>query len=113
MGATVIEVADHIDHIRSITGGVDNIGIGGDYDGAADLPRGLEDVGCYHNLTAELLHRRYSDEDILKIISGNTMRVLKAAETVRDRMLSDPLLRQPSEAVSPVADIEFNNAAQK
>lgn len=38
VGATVIEVADHIDHIRSVVG-VDHIGIGGDYDGAVDLAR--------------------------------------------------------------------------
>ena len=86
VGATVVEVADHIDHIREVTGSADYIGIGGDYDGASDLCRGLEDVGCYHNLTAELLFRGYSESDILKILSGNIMRVLRQAENVRDRI---------------------------
>lgn len=104
VGATVVEVADHIDHIRQVTGGVDCIGIGGDYDGAEDLPRGLEDVGCYHNLTAELLLRGYLEEEVLKVISGNTMRVMLAAERVRDEMQADPAVL-PSEAVSPVADL--------
>jgi membrane dipeptidase len=104
-GATVIEVVDHIDHIKRVTGGVDNIGIGGDYDGASDLPRGLEDVGRYHNLTAELLYRGYSDEDILKILSGNTMRVLEAAERVRDEMQANPQ-SLPCESINPVADAD-------
>jgi membrane dipeptidase len=38
VGATVIEVADHIDHIRSVAG-IDHIGIGGDYDGVDKLPK--------------------------------------------------------------------------
>ena len=84
-GATLIEVADHIDHVRDIAG-IDHIGIGGDYDGCASLARGLEDVGCYPNLTAELLYRGYSDDDICKILSGNLMRVLEAVENVRDEM---------------------------
>ena len=85
VGATVIEVADHIDHIRSIAG-IDCIGIGGDYDGCDNLARGLEDVSCYHNLTAELLYRGYSEEDIGKINCMNLLRVLKAAEVVKKEM---------------------------
>jgi membrane dipeptidase len=109
-GATVIEVADHIDHIRSVTGGVDNIGIGGDYDGASDLPRRLEDVGCYHNLTAELLLRGYSDEEVLKILSGNIMRVMIAAERVRDTWHQlEGVAVLPCEAASPTGDVEYNS----
>ncbi|CAE7682597.1 Dpep2 [Symbiodinium microadriaticum] len=87
-GATLIEVADHIDHVKDVAG-IDHIGIGGDYDGCTSLARGLEDAGKYHNLSAELLYRGYSDEDICKILSGNLMRVLQAAEQVRDEMARD------------------------
>ena len=38
VGATVIEVADHIDHIRDVAG-IDHIGIGGDYDGVDNLAK--------------------------------------------------------------------------
>jgi membrane dipeptidase len=79
VGATVIEVADHIDHLKSICG-VDHIGIGGDYDGCTDLARGLEDVSCYPLLTAELLSRGYSHDDLKKILGKNLIRVLKVAE---------------------------------
>lgn len=43
VGATVIEVADHIEHIAEVAG-VDHVGLGGDYDGCLNLARGLKDV---------------------------------------------------------------------
>lgn len=95
VGATVLEVADHIDHVKRVIG-IDHIGIGGDYDGCSKLPRGLEDVSCYPNLTAELLYRGYSEEDVGKILCGNILRVMEAAESVRDAMAAEGIL--PSEA---------------
>ena len=85
MGATVIEVADHVDHIRKIAG-IDHVGLGGDYDGCDSLARGLEDVSGYPNLVAELLYRGYTEEEIGKITRGNIMRVLGRAEEVRDSL---------------------------
>jgi membrane dipeptidase len=41
--ATLECVADHIDHVAAVAGH-DHVGIGGDYDGIPDLPRGLETV---------------------------------------------------------------------
>jgi uncharacterized membrane-anchored protein len=73
-------------------------GIGGDYDGCTSLARGLEDVGRYHNLTAELIYRGYTDEEICKVLSGNLMRVLEEAERVRDDMAAE--LCAPSESWS-------------
>ena len=40
---TIGQVADHIDHLRSVMG-VDHVGIGSDFDGGELLPDGLEDV---------------------------------------------------------------------
>ncbi|CAM5635510.1 hypothetical protein SMICM304S_04110 [Streptomyces microflavus] len=51
--ATVATIADHLDHMRAVAAGVDHIGIGGDYDGTAFTPNGLEDVSGYPNLIAE------------------------------------------------------------
>jgi membrane dipeptidase len=78
-------VADHIDHIRTVAG-IDHIGIGGDFDGITTVPRGLEDVSTYPALTAELLRRGYSDEDVKKILGLNTLRVMKKAEAVSARL---------------------------
>lgn len=83
--ATLAQVADHIDHIRQVIG-VDYIGIGGDYDGISSLPVGLEDVSTYPMLTAELVRRGYSDEDILKILGRNVLRVMRDAEAVAARL---------------------------
>ena len=62
------EVADHIDHIRKVAG-IDHIGLGGDFDGITQVVAGsrgrLEVPGA---LTAELLKRGYSDDDVKKIL---------------------------------------------
>ncbi|MFD8691123.1 dipeptidase [Streptomyces sp. NPDC059651] len=79
--ATVATIADHLDHMREVAG-VDHIGIGGDYDGTAFLPQGLEDVSGYPNLIAELLGRGWSAADLAKLTWKNAVRVLRAAEDV-------------------------------
>ena len=79
--ATIIQVADHIDHIRKVAG-IDHIGLGGDFDGITQVILGLEDVSTYPDLIAELLRRGYSDEDVRKIAGKNILRVLKRAEQV-------------------------------
>ncbi|MGW4228614.1 dipeptidase [Streptomyces sp. NPDC004980] len=79
--ATVATIADHLDHMREIAG-VDHIGIGGDYDGTAFLPEGLEDVSGYPHLIAELLTRGWSETDLAKLTWRNAVRVLRDAEAV-------------------------------
>lgn len=85
VGATVIEVADHVDHAVKVAG-IDHVGIGGDYDGGASFAKGLEDVGCYLNLTAELLHRGYTEEQLGKILGGNIIRVMEQCEEEARRL---------------------------
>ncbi|MEU0369938.1 dipeptidase [Streptomyces sp. NPDC006283] len=79
--ATAATVADHLDHMREVAG-IDHIGIGGDFDGTAFTPAGLEDVAGYPNLIAELLHRGWSDTDLAKLTWQNAVRALRAAEDV-------------------------------
>ena len=79
--ATVAQVADHIDHIRKVAG-IDHIGLGGDFDGITEVVQGLEDVSTYPALTAELLKRGYSDDDVKKVIGLNVLRAWKQAERV-------------------------------
>ncbi|OEU87111.1 membrane dipeptidase [Streptomyces abyssalis] len=74
-------VADHLDHMREVAG-IDHLGIGGDYDGTAFVPSQLEDVSGYPNLVAELLRRRWSEEDLAKLTWRNAVRVLGDAEAV-------------------------------
>ena len=92
--ATLAMVADHIDHIRKVAG-IDHIGIGGDFDGIESAPVGLEDVSKYPALTAELLRRGYSDEDVKKVLGLNVLRVMREAEAVARRLQKE---RAPSTA---------------
>jgi membrane dipeptidase len=92
--ATLSQVADHIDHIRKVAG-IDHIGLGGDFDGITQVVVGLEDVSKYPDLTAELLKRGYKDDDVKKIIGGNVLRVMRAAEKVAAGLQKT---RQPSTA---------------
>jgi membrane dipeptidase len=79
--ATLAQVADHIDHVRKVAG-IDHIGLGGDFDGISTVIEGLEDVSKYPDLTAELIRRGYTDEDVRKILGRNVLRVMRRAELV-------------------------------
>lgn len=79
--ATVSTVADHLDHMREVAG-IDHLGIGGDYDGTAFTPDGLDDVSGYPRLIAELLDRGWSRADLAKLTWQNAVRVLGTAEDV-------------------------------
>ncbi len=76
--ADVETVANHIDHVRKLTGSTNHIGIGSDFDGVGDsLPTGLKDVSQYPNLIYVLLKRGYSEKDIANILYRNVWRVWK------------------------------------
>ena len=74
-------IVDHIDHVVNLIG-VDHVGLGSDFDGVFALPTGMEDVTRLPFITYELLRRGYEEEDIRKILGGNTLRVIGEGETV-------------------------------
>ena len=77
--ATLAQVADHVEHVREVTG-IEHVGLGGDFDGTSQLPDGLADVSCYPALFAELLGRGWSEDDCAQLAGGNLLRVLRDAE---------------------------------
>ncbi|GAA4733134.1 dipeptidase [Pedococcus ginsenosidimutans] len=77
--ATLDDVVAHVEHVREVAG-VDHVGLGGDYDGVAELPEGLEDVTGYPRLLEALADRGWSDDDLAKLTSGNVLRVMQDAE---------------------------------
>jgi len=83
--ATLAEVADHIEHARSVAG-VDHIGIGSDFDGIDEVVLGLEDVSKFPDLFAELIRRGWKDEELKKLAGGNVLRALKEAEKVAGQL---------------------------
>jgi membrane dipeptidase len=81
---SVADVADHVDHVREVAG-IEHVGIGGDYDGSVVFPAGLEDVSGYPRLFDELRSRGYSEEDLRRIGSENSLRALRDMESVAVR----------------------------
>lgn len=82
--ATMQDVIAHLEHVREVAG-IDHIGLGGDYDGVAEQPVGLEDVTGYRALFDALAERRWSSTDLAKLAGRNVLRVLADAETVASR----------------------------
>jgi membrane dipeptidase len=78
IAATIDDVVAHIDHAVKVAG-IDHVGIGSDFDGISGPPKGLEDISKMPYLVAALLRKGYSDEDVKKIMGGNTLRVMRAA----------------------------------
>ena len=74
--ATVATLVDHIDRVVELVG-PDHVGLGSDFDGVGRLPEGINDCSDLPNITRELVGREYSDEDILKFLGGNHLRVFK------------------------------------
>jgi membrane dipeptidase len=83
--ATLLDAADHIDHIRKVAG-IESVGIGSDFEGFSNPPQGLDDVTCYPALLAELLKRGYSKDDIKKVAGLNLLRVLREVEKVSAKL---------------------------
>lgn len=71
--ASLKEFGDSIDYaVKKI--GIDHVGISSDFNDGGGL-NGWENVGDTRNVTAELIQRGYSDEDIAKLWGGNFLRV--------------------------------------
>lgn len=94
---------DHIDYVVNLVG-IDHLGIGSDYGpGTRDkalhesrsgrfwdlypevcglckpgqATKGLEELQCYPNITKGLVERGYSEDDVQKILGGNSLRVFR------------------------------------
>ena len=72
--ATLERVLDHVDHVVK-TVGVGHVGLGSDFDGIDSTPKGLENVTKMPCFTEGLLKRGYSEDEVLKILGENFLRV--------------------------------------
>jgi membrane dipeptidase len=82
---TIAMVADHIEHIRKVAG-IDNVGLGSDFDGIPSTPQGLDGVDKFPALLQELARRGWTDAELAKVAGGNVLRVLREAEAVAKRL---------------------------
>ena len=73
---SIDRVIDHIDYIVRLVG-PGHVGLGSDFDGTSQVPRGLDDCSRLPHITRKLLERGYSEEDIQLILGGNFMRIFK------------------------------------
>jgi membrane dipeptidase len=69
-------LVDHIHHIAQLAG-VDHVGLGSDMDGINAFPEGLRTADDFPRITEALLRRGYADQDVMKILGGNFLRVLE------------------------------------
>ena len=75
--ASLERLLDHVDQIAQVAG-VRHVGLGSDFDGfSPPEPVGLEDVTRMPAITAGLLRRGYSGQDVRGILGGNLMRVFR------------------------------------
>ncbi len=79
-GADVSTFVDHIDYAVALLG-IDHVGIASDFGGGGGI-KGWQNAGETQNVTAELVARGYSREDIEKLWGGNLLRVLADVEAV-------------------------------
>lgn len=82
-------IVDHIDHAVKV-GGIDHVGLGSDFDGSI-MPFGMDDASDLPKITDALLQRGYSETDIQKILGGNTLRVMAAAEATAKKLQGEKL----------------------
>ncbi len=80
------KIIEHIDHAVKLAG-PDHVGLGSDFDGAT-MPDGLEDCSKLPKITEALMRKGYRDDDIRKILGGNTLRVMEQAERVSRELQS-------------------------
>ncbi|MGC2697194.1 MAG: dipeptidase [Candidatus Angelobacter sp.] len=93
---------DHIDHVAKVAG-IDHVGLGSDFDGVTSLPQGIDSVADLPKITEALLQRGYTRDEILKILGGNLLRVMREVEATARRLQAE---RKASDALT-LEDVEL------
>ncbi|KAE8152767.1 renal dipeptidase family [Aspergillus avenaceus] len=96
--STLERVVEHVLYVADLIG-FDHIGLGSDFDGLDEMPRGLENSSKWPDLVAEFLRRGISEENIIKVIGGNILRVWKDVDRVAHEMKAEgalPVEDEPS-----------------
>lgn len=78
--ANVKDFVDHVDYAVNLIG-IDHVGLVSDFDGGGGV-EGWNSAAETMNVTAEMVARGYSEEDIAKIWSGNTIALWRRVDAV-------------------------------
>ena len=74
---------DHFDHVIKIAG-IDHVGIGTDFDGIPVPPEGVDSAADLPKVTAALMARGYTAEDMNKLLGGNLLRVFREVQAAAE-----------------------------
>jgi membrane dipeptidase len=75
---------DHFDHVIRVAG-IDHVGIGTDFDGIPVPPEGIDSAADLPKVTAALMARGYTAEDMRKLLGGNLIRVFRDVQAASDK----------------------------
>jgi membrane dipeptidase len=75
---------DHFDHIIKVAG-IDHVGIGTDFDGIPVTPQGIDSAADLPKITAALMARGYTPEDMKKLLGGNLLRVFREVQAAAEK----------------------------
>jgi membrane dipeptidase len=71
------------EHIIRVAG-IDHVGIGSDFDGISSLPEDIDSAADLPKITAALMERGHSAEDLHKLLGGNLMRIFAAVQALAE-----------------------------
>ena len=74
------KIVDHIDRAVKLAGAA-HVGLGSDFDGTT-VPDGMEDASKLPKITAALLAKGYSEQDVKNILGENILRLLEKVDAV-------------------------------
>ena len=74
------KIVEHIDHAAKLVG-ANHVGLGSDFDGTT-VPDGMDDVSMLPKITAALLDKGYSEQDVKNILGENILRLLERVDAV-------------------------------
>jgi membrane dipeptidase len=75
---------DHFDHVIKVAG-IDHVGIGTDFDGIPVPPEGIDSAADLPKVTAALMARGYTAEDMHKLLGENLLRVFRDVQAAADK----------------------------
>ena len=79
-GASISDLADQVDYVVELLG-IDHVGLATDFNHGGGIA-GWRDESDAPNVTAELVRRGYSEQEIAKIWGGNFLRVFNQVTTL-------------------------------
>ena len=82
------KIVEHIDHAAKLVGAT-HVGLGSDFDGTT-VPDGMDDVSMLPKITAALLDKGYSEQDVKNILGENILRLLEKVDQIGRELRNEP-----------------------